>query len=353
MGPPEKPFQPYLSLHEGPEGPGDKRPEWMQVLKDCDAIGKLKGKTVLITGASAGLGVETAKALHEAGATCFLQARDMKRLDGVIEDIVNNAQYNKDGPKPQAIEIHLDSLDSVRKGAEDFKEKSGGKLNILINNAGVMAAPYGTTKDGFETQIGVNHFAHFLLFELLKPLLLSTAKESGTTSRVINLSSAGHRMGSVQFSNADELAAWNKGENYDKWASYGQAKTANIWMANSIDRKYGSQNLHATSVHPGGIFTELVRHLTAEDMKRFQTDAFSKQLKNPAQGAATTVWATVSDHFEGGHGGQYLADIGENAAMRPEDTDGPASGYAKHAYDEEAEEKLWKLSAQTVGVSED
>ena len=230
MGPPAKPYQPYASNHEDLKGPGDARPDWMQVLKDSDAIGALKGKTVLITGCSAGIGVETAKAMYEAGATCFFQARDMKKLDGVIEDIVKNAQYNKEGPKPQPIEIHLDSLDSVRKGAEDFKQKSGGKLNILINNAGVMAAPYGTTKDGFETQIGVNHFAHFLLFELLKPLLLETAKTDGTSSRVVNLSSAGHRMGTVQFSNNAELEKWNKGENYHKWASYGQAKTANILM---------------------------------------------------------------------------------------------------------------------------
>jgi short-subunit dehydrogenase len=142
MGPPAKPYQPYAAVHETTNGPGDARPDWMQVLKDCDAIGKLKGKTVLITGCSAGLGIETAKAMYETGATCFFTARDMKKLDGIIEDIVKNAVHNKDGPKPQPIEMHLDSLDSVRKGAEDFKQKSGGKLNILINNASFPCVLY-------------------------------------------------------------------------------------------------------------------------------------------------------------------------------------------------------------------
>ena len=352
MGPPEKPYQPYAAVHETTNGPGDARPDWMQVLKDCDAIGKLKGKTVLITGCSAGLGVETAKAMYETGATCFFTARDMKKLDGIIEDIVKNAQYNKEGPKPQPIEMHLDSLDSVRKGAEDFKQKSGGKLNILINNAGVMAAPYGTTKDGLETQIGVNHFAHFLLFQLLKPLLLETAKKEGTTSRLINLSSAGHRMGTVQFSNKAELDKWNSGENYNKWTAYGQAKTANILMANMIDRKYGSQNLHGLSVHPGGILTDLARHLTEEDFKMFDNADMQKAFKNPAQGASTTVWAAVSPHFEGGNGGRYLMDVGECGPMQDYKSIG-AAGYAKHAHDEKAEEALWKVSCEVVVVPED
>lgn len=158
MSPPTDPYQPYKSLHQELKGPGDSRPNSIQILKDCNAIGAFKGKTVLITGCSSGIGVETARAMYESGATVFAAARDIKKLQGVIEDIVKNAQFNKDGPAPQMVELHLDSLEGVRKGAEEFKQKSGGKLNILINNAGVMAAPYGTTKDGLETQIGVNHF---------------------------------------------------------------------------------------------------------------------------------------------------------------------------------------------------
>lgn len=119
-------------------------------------------------------------------------------------------------------------------------------LTCCIDNAGVMACPPSKTKDGLELQIGTNHFAHFLLFQLLKPLLIQSAKESGTTSRVINLSSAGHRFGGVKL---DDI---NLEKDYEKWLSYGQSKTANIYMANSIDRHYGFQNLHGWSVHPGG-----------------------------------------------------------------------------------------------------
>jgi NAD(P)-dependent dehydrogenase (short-subunit alcohol dehydrogenase family) len=164
----------------------------------------------------------------------------MSKLDDIIKDITTNAKFNKDGPAPQPIEMHLDSLESVRKGVEDFKSKSGNKLDILIGNAGVMAAPYGQTKDGFETQIGVNHMSHFLLFQLLKPLLLESAAKSGITSRVVLLSSAGHRTSPVLFSDKAGLDSWNKGENFEKWKSYGQSKTANIWMANEISTQVES-----------------------------------------------------------------------------------------------------------------
>ena len=323
----------------------------MQVLKDCNAIGKLKGKTVLITGCSAGIGIETARAMYETGALVYLTARDMPKLEGVIEDIVKNAEYNKDGPRPQGVEIHLDSLESVRKGTGDFKQKSGGKLNILINNAGVMAAPYGTTKDGLEMQIGVNHFAHFLLFQLLRPCLIQSAKESGMASRVINLSSAGHRTSGLKFNDKASLDNWNSGKDYHKWQAYGQSKTANILMGNAIDRQYGSQNLIGLSVHPGGIRTELMRHLSQEDYDAFgDPERLAKIFKSPSQGAATSVWAAVSDHFEGKNGGRYLADVGECGPIR-ENAGWRESGYAAWAYDETAEEKLWKVSCEVVGVS--
>ena len=350
MGPPTTAYEPYIALHQSITGPGDARPTALQIVKDCEVIGKLKGKTVLITGCSAGLGVETARALYEAGATLFLTARDMPKLNNVIDDIVKNAEHNKEGPKPQGVEIQLDSLDSVRKGAEDFKQKSGGKLNILINNAGVMACPYGTTQDGLETQIGVNHFAHFLLFQLVKDCLLKSAKESGTTSRVINLTSAGHRIGGIQFANKAEMDAWNKGKGYQKWLSYGNSKTANIYMANAISRHYGSQNLLGWAVHPGGIMTELGRHLDQSDFDNWDNwEEIQKRMKSPPQGAATTVWAAVSPHFEGQNGGQYLADVGESDVKTTNFQEGGEAAYAEWAYDEEKEEQLWKLSNELVG----
>ena len=212
-----------------------------------------------------------------------------------------------------------------------------------------MASPYTTTQGGLEQQVGVNHFAHFLLFELLKPLLLDTAKKDGTTSLVINLSSAGHRFSGLKFNNKEELDSWNEGKGFHKWEAYGQAKTANILMANAITRKYGDQNLHGLSVHPGGIVTELARHLSDEDMKMFEDPNIQKIFKSPSQGAATTVWAAVSPHFEGQNGGRYLEDVGESAPA--DENAGPVSGgYRPWAYDQEKEDLLWTVSCDVVGL---
>lgn len=127
---PAEPYQPYAEVHENTQGPGDTRPIAFQIIRDNDAAGKLKGKTILITGCSAGIGVETARALYETGAQLYLTARDMPKLDKVIDNIVANAAI-KDAPRPKPLEIHLDSLDSVRKGAEEFKKQSP-QLNILF-----------------------------------------------------------------------------------------------------------------------------------------------------------------------------------------------------------------------------
>lgn len=208
-----------------------------------------------------------------------------------------------------------------------------------------MACPYSTTKDGFELQIGTNHFAHFLLFQLLKPTLLKSAKESGTSSRVITVSSAGHRMSEILFDDMN----FSNGQTYHKWQAYGQSKTANIYMASSIERHYGSQNLHGLSLHPGGINTELGRHLSQEDYASLGVDKMQNMFKNPEQGAATTVWAAVSPHFEGKNGGRYLAECGECGPMA-EGAQIGAPGYGKHVYNPDAEEKLWKLSYEAVGL---
>ena len=352
MPAPTKPYQPYAAVHEKTSGPGDARPTAKQIVKDLNKVGALKGRTAIITGCSAGIGVETARAMYETGATLFLTARDVPKLEKIIDDIVAKADV-KDVPRPQALEIHLDDLASVRAGAETFKTKANGQLSFLINNAGVMAAPYGKTKDGFETQIGVNHFAHFLLFQLLKPLLLSTAKATGTTSRLINVSSAGHRRTPVVFSNKAELDAWNAGEGYDKWLAYGNSKTANIWMASSVSRHYSAQGLIGLSVHPGGIVTtSLGRHMTDDDHKLLKLDDWGHLFKTGEQGAATTLWAALTDHYEGKEGGVYLNDVGEAGAMATPPVPG-SSGYVAHAYDEAKEEGLWKLSYEALGLKED
>ncbi|KAK1055889.1 hypothetical protein LTR74_015322 [Friedmanniomyces endolithicus] len=340
MPTPTTPFLPYAAVHKQTNGPGDARPTSLQIIEDSHLVGKLSSKTILITGCSAGIGVDTARALYETGAQLLLTARDIPKLTKIIDDIVANATHNKSGPRPEAIEIHLDSLASVRQGAETVKSKSGGKLNILIANAGVMAAPLGKTADGFESQIGTNHFAHFLLFQLLKPSLLQTAKESGTLSRVITVSSSGHH---------------KDPSSYNKWLGYGQSKTANVWMANAIHRRYADKGLIGLSLHPGAILTtDLKRHMVPEDYAPFGDMAlFEKMSKSASQGAATTVWAAVSPHFDDiANGGRYLDDVGESGPV-PEGAGVGDGGYAGWAYEAEGEERLWGVSCRAVGVEDE
>ncbi|OQN96817.1 hypothetical protein B0A48_17377 [Cryoendolithus antarcticus] len=346
MPAPKSPYQPYASVHQKTNGPGDARPTALQVVKDENAIGAHRGRVFLITGTSSGIGVETARALYETGATLYLSARQIPKLEKVVDDIVANGKL-EGVPRPEILEMHLDSLDSVRKAAEEFKGRSD-RLDVLICNAGVMAAPYSTTQDKLETQWGTNHAAHFLLFQLLKPLMLATAAKSGQDARVVTTSSVGHRYGGVRLDDIN----WEDGS-YDKWKAYGQSKTSNIYMANAIDRRYGSKGLHATSAHPGGIMTELTRHTSPDDWARAGLDmeALAPVFKSPEQGAATQTWAAIAKHFDG-HGGVYLEDVGE-AGAATETAASIAPGYAGYAYDEEAEEGLWKLSCKVVGVEED
>lgn len=207
-----------------------------------------------------------------------------------------------------------------------------------------MNTPKGKTVSGFETQMGSNHFGHFLLFQLLKPVLLASSTPANT-SRVVTLSSYGHTISPVRFDDMN----FTKSE-YNGWMAYGQSKTANIYMANSIDRLYGSQGLHAVSVHPGVIIdTELLRHSTKDAFDDFGgADIFSKIEKSPEQGAATSVWAALTPHFND-KGGVYCADCGESVKAGD---DAPVGGpeYVSHAYDEEAEDRLWELSCKAVGV---
>ena len=148
MGPPRSPFQPYAAAHASPRGPGDSRPTAKQVLEDCNAIATWSGKSILITGASAGIGIATAAALYETGAQLYLTARDVSKLEQIIDHIVSKSA-TASIPRPQAYEMHLDSLASVRRGADAIKAKTDS-LNIIINNAGIMYVPHVNTEDGFE-----------------------------------------------------------------------------------------------------------------------------------------------------------------------------------------------------------
>ncbi|KAF1841082.1 NAD(P)-binding protein [Cucurbitaria berberidis CBS 394.84] len=329
-------FTRYAAIHEQTNGAGDARPTALQIVEDNDLEGKLDSKVILITGCSSGIGIETARALKTTGAHIFCTARSLSKGQKALADILEPG-------KVDLLHLDLNSLASVRQFAAEFLKAGGGKLNILINNAGVMATPEGKTEDGFEMQFGTNHLSHFLLFQLLKPALLSSSTPD-FNSRVVSLSSSGHRYFPPKMENITS--------EYDANRAYAHSKTANIWFANEVDRKYGSQGLHALSLHPGGIWTGLMDYIPPEQLALWkQTPAISKIMKSVEQGAATTVWAAIGKAWEG-KGGRYLEDCQVSSPV----TEGYQvmdRGYEKWAYDPENEAKLWKMSNEYVGFKEE
>lgn len=250
--------------------------------------------------------------------------------------------------------MDLSSLDSVRKAASTFLSNTD-KLHVLVCNAGIMAPPYETTTDGFESQFGICHLGHFLLFQLLKPTLLSSSTPDHA-SRVVTVSSFGHRGGEINFNSYD----YSKGKEYNPWSAYGQAKTASIYMSNEIDRRYGSSSstkhpIHALSIHPGFIkATNLHIHVDDESAKMFDSPEHKLYMKSPEQGAATSVFAAVSKEWEG-RGGVYMADCTEQGVIKS--MENPVTiedeGYAPWAMDEEKAGRLWEDSCGMVGVEDD
>lgn len=208
-----------------------------------------------------------------------------------------------------------------------------------------MACPFALTPDGFESQLGANHFGHFLLFHLLQPLLSSSATPE-SPSRVISLSSAGHRFSNFRFDDMDFATG-----SYDPLAAYAQSKTANIWMCNSIARHY-SPTIRALSVHPGTILsTDITRHFGADTLASAgDLEHFNKTGCSVEQGATTTVWAALEPRFNG-YSGVYLAEVGE-ARLVEEGEPINVPAYAPWAYDVEGEERLWELSLDAVGLRE-
>lgn len=318
----------YAAVHEQRNGPGDARPTASQIIDDYGLKGKLTGKIALITGCSSGIGVHTARAIHSTGATIYACARDINKAKMALHDLV-------DSPRVRFLQLDLSSLAAVRASAESFRSQSS-QLDIFIGNAGIMACPDGRTADGFETQFGTNHLGHFLLFYLLKDIMLASSTPE-FNSRVVLLSSCAHQAGSVVFNNLNL-----EGE-YEPWKSYGQSKTANLWTSSEIDRRFGSQGLHAWSVHPGGIMTELQRHCSDATKQEWADDKdLAKVWKSPEQGAATTVLAAVCPELEG-KGGLYLEDT---QVSKPPATGG--TGYADWAYDEGGARKLWEKSLELL-----
>jgi NAD(P)-dependent dehydrogenase (short-subunit alcohol dehydrogenase family) len=295
----------------------------------------LQGRVALVTGASGGLGKETARALAAAGARVIIAARDKEKSATAASEISESTG----NPQVETVSLELTDLDSVRDCAGELAQRCE-KLDILVNNAGVMACPLERTADGYEMQIATCHLGHFLLTVLLLPLL-----EKSGAARVVNLSSGGHKYCGVDL---DDLN-WETRE-YNKWLAYGQAKTANILFTFELDQRFKDRNIRSFAVHPGVIHTDLGRHLTDKDIEDLMSGIRSEaamKMKSVPQGAATSVWAACASELEG-KGGLYLEDCVIAAETPPETA---SHGYSAYAMDAETARGLWELSEKLTGIN--
>jgi len=222
----------YTASHAETAGAGDARPTALQIVQDLSLEHKLAGKVVLITGTSSGIGIETVRAMAATGARVFCTVRNMKKGQEALADILSPG-------KVELLHSDQSSLKSVQKGTREFLEKSGGKCNIFIANAGVMLSPWTKTEDGFEEQFATCHMAHFLMFIMIRDAMLKSATKE-MASRVVMVSSSGHWGSEPLYGNYD----FDDGKSYAPGTGYGQAKTANIYMANEIERLYGQHGIH-------------------------------------------------------------------------------------------------------------
>ena len=298
----------------------------------------LSGKRILVTGVSAGLGVETARVLAAHGAQIVGAARDLNKARRATEQV--RAQAAKGGGL-ELVELDLASLASVRACA-DALVSAGKKFDLVIANAGVMACPMGRTADGFETQFGTNHLGHFVFVNRIAALL-------APGSRLVNLSSVGHRFSDVDLDDPNF-----EHTPYTEFVAYGRSKTANALFAVEFDRRHKARGIRATAVHPGGIQTELGRYMTPEITQQLLDNINASNAaagvagiswKTVPQGAATSVWAgIVAPAAE--VGGRYcedchVAEIVEGAELR--------SGVRPYALDPDNAKALWAKSEEMVG----
>lgn len=299
----------------------------------------LKGKRFLVTGVSAGLGVETARVLVSHGADVIGTARDLAKAERATEHVREAAWAN--GGSLELVELDLASLASVRQGADAILAL-GQPLDVIIANAGVMACPLGKTADGFETQFGTNHLGHFVLVNRISGLL----KPGG---RLINLSSSGHRYSDVDLTDPNF-----EHTPYEEFIAYGRSKTANILFAVEFDRRWRDKGIRASAVHPGGIQTELGRHMGEGVLEELlatinATNAAAGQpameWKTIPQGAATSVWAAVVAPADA-IGGQFCEDC---HVAEESEVPGLTGGVQPYALNPETAKALWAKSEEMVG----
>lgn len=293
----------------------------------------LTGKVAVVTGGYSGIGLETTRALIDAGAKVHVPVRDSEKAAETLADIDGEVHVG---------EMDLSDLDSVRAYAESIGS-SEPTVDLLINNAGIMACLETRTGPGWERQFAVNHLGHFVLTTHLLPNLLQA-----NNPRVVCLSSVAHKRSDIRW---DDIHF--EKDPYEKWDAYGQAKTANALFALGLDLKYRDQGLRAFSVHPGGILTPLQRHMAVEEMMAMGwTDAegnISEQakgmFKTTTQGCSTTLWCATSPVLEG-HGGVYCEDC-DIANLATEES-AQFFDVAPWAADDDSAVRLWDLTEKML-----
>jgi NAD(P)-dependent dehydrogenase (short-subunit alcohol dehydrogenase family) len=293
-----------------------------------EAIGDrdLSGAVAIVTGGHAGIGLETTRVLSAAGATVVVPARTPEKARVAVADIA----------RVEVETVDLFEHGSIAAFAARFLE-SGRPLHILVNNAGIMATPLMRDARGFEGQLATNHLGHFQLTLQLWPAL---RKARG--ARVVSLSSRGHARAAVNFEDPNF-----EHTPYDKWQAYGQAKTANALFALALDARGEPHGVRAFSVHPGAVFTELVRFMPEEELRALRPENAAASYKNTQQGAATSVWCAANTRSSG-MGGVYCEDV-DIAVAVPADFPEPR-GVRPWAMDPDLAERLWTKSEEWTGA---
>ncbi|KDO51985.1 hypothetical protein CISIN_1g020927mg [Citrus sinensis] len=284
------------------------------------------GLTAIVTGASSGIGTETARVLALRGVHVVMAVRNMAACREVKKAIVKEIP----NAKVQAMELDLSSLASVRKFASEFKS-SGLPLNILINNAGIMATPFMLSKDNIELQFATNHIGHFLLTNLLLETMGKTARESSKEGRIVNVSSRRHQFSYPEGIRFDRI---NDQSGYNRFSAYGQSKLANVLHTSELARrlKEDGVDITANSVHPGAITTNLFRNISFFSGLVGLLGKYV--IKNVEQGAATTCYVALHPHVKG-LTGSYFAD--SNVAQA-----------SSQAVNTELAQKLWDFSSDLI-----
>jgi NAD(P)-dependent dehydrogenase (short-subunit alcohol dehydrogenase family) len=302
-----------------------------EVVADVD----LAGKTAIVTGGYSGIGLETTRALAASGVSVVVPVRSPDKAAETLADVSGEVR---------TVPMDLADLASVRAFADAMLDDLDG-LDLLINNAGIMACPLARVGPGWESQFGVNHMGHFALTGALLPLI-----EKTPGARVVALSSTGHKITDILW---DDIQFEQR--DYNKWKAYGQAKTANALFANALSRRLRDKGGLAFAVHPGGIFTPLQRHLPKEEMVALgwitedgePSEQAKAGFKTPEQGCSTTLWAATSAALEG-KPGVYCEDCDIAA---PTDKDSPTArfrGVNDHACSDESAERLWSISEKLL-----